>query len=799
MDLDRHAGGDPDERRRHEAQVERQDGGDEAHAGRDERGDHGRAVVERREQQRQVGERDGELQGEPRGEVRSEDDPERGAHDPGRQHRDPGAEVEPLVMLDVGPRVPELGDGDRVGLVVEEVRADPLGGTAEPPEVRRDRRAVHGVPDVHDDGRHDHHRDGRALPHEVDGRELGRAREDENRHPDHLDGREADVRGGHPDDQPEREDPEEERGGGLRAGDEIVSGAHPVQHPCVRRVMDGLDLRNHFVLRLQTVAMPTNSASPDGGPKFVFVTGGVMSGLGKGITAASTGRLLENAGFDVTAVKIDPYLNVDAGTMNPYQHGEVYVLNDGGEVDLDLGNYERFLDEDMSFDQNITTGKLYKNVIEKERAGDYLGKTVQIIPHITDDIKRRIREAAAGHDVCLIEVGGTVGDIEGGPYYEAIRQFTHEENEEDVLLAHVTLVPFSKNGEQKTKPTQHSVKELRSIGLQPDIVVGRCEEKLDPDTKEKIALFCDVPREAVFSNPDVEDIYHVPLVVEEEGLDEHVMERLDIEDAAQPAAERAGWWRDVVTREKSGTVKVALVGKYALEDAYLSIHEALKHAGLEHGVEVEVLWVDAEEMANTHQRRVREADAIVVPGGFGTRGTREKIDAARYARENEVPYLGLCLGFQMAVIEYARNVLGLEGAHSTEMVPETPHPVIGLLPEQYDVEDLGGTMRLGAHATEIQPGTLAAELYGESCTERHRHRYEVNPEYIDDLEAEGLRFSGRANNRMEVLELDDHPFFFGTQFHPEFRSRPGRASPPFVGLLDAAIEKEPTETTEVEV
>ncbi|WP_049997736.1 CTP synthase [Halococcus sediminicola] len=543
--------------------------------------------------------------------------------------------------------------------------------------------------------------------------------------------------------------------------------------------------------------MPTDSG-PDSGPKFVFVTGGVMSGLGKGITAASTGRLLENAGFDVTAVKIDPYLNVDAGTMNPYQHGEVYVLKDGGEVDLDLGNYERFLDADMAFDQNITTGKLYKNVIEKERAGDYLGKTVQIIPHITDDIKRRVRAAAAGHDVCLIEVGGTVGDIEGGPYYEAIRQFAHEEREEDVLLAHVTLVPYSKNGEQKTKPTQHSVKELRSIGLQPDIVVGRCEDELDADTKEKIALFCDVPTEAVFSNPDVEDIYHVPLVVEEEGLDEYVMDRLEIGEAARPKTERASQWRDIVTREQSGTVTVALVGKYALEDAYLSIHEALKHAGLEHGVEVEVLWVDAEEMANTHERRLKEADGIVVPGGFGTRGTGEKIAAARYARENRVPFLGLCLGFQMAVIEHARNVCGMEDAHSTEMEPETPHPVIALLPEQYDVEDLGGTMRLGAHETDIEPGTLAADLYGGSCVERHRHRYEVNPEYIEELESGGMTFSGRANNRMEILELPSHPFFFGTQFHPEFRSRPGRASPPFVGFLDAAIDEREQRVGEVE-
>jgi CTP synthase len=534
--------------------------------------------------------------------------------------------------------------------------------------------------------------------------------------------------------------------------------------------------------------MPTDpDAGPGGGPKFVFVTGGVMSGLGKGITAASTGRLLANAGFDVTAVKIDPYLNVDAGTMNPYQHGEVYVLKDGGEVDLDLGNYERFLGADMTSDQNITTGKLYKDVIEHERAGDYLGNTVQIIPHVTDELKRRIRAAATGHDVCLIEVGGTVGDIEGMPYYEAIRQFVHEEPDEDVLLAHVTLVPYSKNGEQKTKPTQHSVKELRSIGLQPDVVVGRCEDELDPETKGKIALFCDVPDAAVFSNPDVDDVYHVPLMVEEEGLDEYVMNSLGIAEAALPAPERASRWRELVTRERSGVVEVALVGKYALEDAYISIHEALKHAGLERGVEVDVHWVDAEEMASTHQERLRAADAIVVPGGFGSRGTDEKIAAVRYAREHGVPFLGLCLGFQMAVVEAARNVCGLEGADSTEMHPDTPHPVIDLLPEQYDLEDLGGTMRLGAHETAIDPGTLAAALYGDACTERHRHRYEVNPEYIEALEAGGLRFSGRANNRMEILERPEHPFFFGTQFHPEFRSRPGRASPPFVGLLDAAL------------
>ncbi|WP_297884632.1 CTP synthase [uncultured Halorubrum sp.] len=542
-------------------------------------------------------------------------------------------------------------------------------------------------------------------------------------------------------------------------------------------------------------ADPDTGYDPSLGRKFVFVTGGVMSGLGKGITAASTGRLLANAGFDVTAVKVDPYLNVDAGTMNPYEHGEVYVLKDGGEVDLDLGNYERFLGTDMTFDHNVTTGKTYQHVIERERAGDYLGKTVQIIPHVTDDIKRRIREAAEGSDVCLVEIGGTVGDIESMPFLEALRQFAHEEDDEDILFTHVTLVPYSKNGEQKTKPTQHSVKELRSIGLQPDILVGRSEDRLDPETKEKIALFCDVPTDAVFSNPDVEDIYHVPLMVEDEGLDEYVMERLGLVDEALPKAERSTEWRDLVTRDRDEEIDVALVGKYALEDAYMSIHEALKHAGIQTGTEVNVLWVDADETREEHEKRLAEADAVVVPGGFGSRGTDGKIEAIRYARENDVPFLGLCLGFQMAVVEHARNILGLDGAHSAEIDSDTPHPVIDLLPEQYETEDMGGTMRLGAHETDIQPDTLAARVYGaDSCTERHRHRYEVNPEYIDDLEADGLTFSGRADNRMEILERPDHPFFFGTQAHPEFRSRPDRASPPFVSLVEAALGS--TDTTE---
>jgi CTP synthase len=549
---------------------------------------------------------------------------------------------------------------------------------------------------------------------------------------------------------------------------------------------------------------PETGYDPEKGRKFVFVTGGVMSGLGKGITAASTGRLLANAGFDVTAVKIDPYLNVDAGTMNPYQHGEVYVLKDGGEVDLDLGNYERFLGTDMTSDHNVTTGKVYRDVIESERAGDYLGRTVQIIPHVTDDIKRRIREAAEGTDVCIVEVGGTVGDIEGMPYLEALRQFAHEEDDDDLLFVHVTLVPYSKNGEQKTKPTQHSVKELRSIGLQPDVLVGRCSDRLQDEVREKVALFCDVPTDAVFSNPDVEDIYHVPLVVEEEGLDAYVMDRLGLSGEALPPAERDRTWREIVTRERDGEVTVALVGKYDLEDAYMSVHEALKHAGLELGVDVDVAWVDADGTDVRENDALLAADGVVVPGGFGARGTEGKIDAVRYVRENEVPYLGLCLGFQMAVVDHARNVLGLTDAHSAELDADTPHPVIDILPEQHEIEDMGGTMRLGAHTTQIDPGTLAHELYGATeCTERHRHRYEVNPEYIDRLESEGLRFSGRAGPRMEIVERTDHPYFVGTQFHPEFRSRPDRASPPFVGLVEAVLERqaarERSEGEEVEV
>jgi len=526
---------------------------------------------------------------------------------------------------------------------------------------------------------------------------------------------------------------------------------------------------------------------PKKSPKFVFVTGGVMSGLGKGITAASLGRLLKNAGLDVTAVKIDPYLNVDAGTMNPYEHGEVYVLKDGAEVDLDLGNYERFLDTEMTSEHNVTTGKVYRSVIDRERSGDYLGKTVQIIPHVTREIKQRVRDCGEGHDVCLIELGGTVGDIEGMPFLEAVRQMSNEEDEEDFLLIHVTLVPLTNNGEQKTKPTQHSVKSLREIGLHPDIVVGRSDGVLKDETREKISLFCDVPEDAVVSAPDVDDIYHVPLVLEEEGFDSYAMDQLGVESRDDDTG-----WRDVVTQEQDGSVEVALAGKYDFEDAYLSVYEALKHAGLYHNVNVDVRWVETDRMDDGDFDRLESADALIVPGGFGERGTEGKLEAVRYARENGVPFLGLCFGFQMAVIEYARNVVGLEDAHSSEIEEGTPHPVIDLLPEQYDVENLGGTMRLGDKETVIEEETLAHELYGsETVVERHRHRFEVNPEYIEDIEDGGMVFSGRSASgaRMEILELPDHPYFVGTQFHPEFTSRPGDVSPLFVGLVGAAAEE----------
>ncbi len=518
-----------------------------------------------------------------------------------------------------------------------------------------------------------------------------------------------------------------------------------------------------------------------------MVTGGVMSGLGKGITSASIGRLLVDMGYKVVPIKIDPYINIDAGTMNPFQHGEVYVLKDGTEVDLDLGHYERFIGVELTGDHNITTGKIYRNVIEKERRGEYLGQTVQIIPHVTDEIKSWIRRVAkeSGAEICLVEIGGTVGDIEGMPFLEAIRQMKNEEKPEDFLLVHVTLVPLDSSGEQKTKPTQHSVKELRSIGLQPDVIVGRCARKLEEGTRKKISLFCDVPVEAVISAEDASDIYEVPLMFREEKLDEYIISKLGLE-----RRESRDDWENMVKKLRSleKEVKIAVVGKYVdVQDSYLSIREALKHAGIEAGCRVNVLWIDSEELEEKDVEM--DVDGILVPGGFGKRGAEGKIKAIEFARENDIPFLGICFGFQLAVIEFARHVIGWSDANSSELA-ETTHAVIDLLPEQKQVDKLGGTMRLGDIEVTIKPGTIAYKLYGkEKVYERHRHRYEVNPKYIPEFEKRGLIFSGYSDGgkRMEILEYPKNRFFFGTQFHPEFKSRPYSPSPPFVGLVKAAL------------
>ena len=522
--------------------------------------------------------------------------------------------------------------------------------------------------------------------------------------------------------------------------------------------------------------------------KYIVVTGGVMSGLGKGITAASIGRLLVDMGYKVTPIKIDPYINIDAGTMNPFQHGEVYVLKDGTEVDLDLGHYERFIGVELTGEHNITTGKVYSRVIEKERKGEYLGQTVQIIPHVTDEIKAWIRRTASKNDadICLIEIGGTVGDIESMPFLEAVRQMHNEESEEDFMLVHVTLIPLDSGGEQKTKPTQHSVKELRSLGLHPDVIVGRCRERLKESTKKKIALFCDVSPEAVISAEDADDIYEVPLKFREEKLDEILLKRLRLS-----RKEERKEWTDMVERLRGleKEITIAVVGKYIdVRDAYISIREALKHGGIAAGCRVNVLWIDSEDLEWFDEVEI-EADGILVPGGFGKRGSEGKIRAIEYARVNDVPFLGICFGFQLAVIEFARNVLGLEDANSSELA-DTPHPVIDLLPEQKNLEKLGGTMRLGDIEVSIKPDTIAWKLYQrDKIVERHRHRYEVNPEYIEEFESKGLIFSGFSDNgrRMEILELPGNRFFFATQFHPEFKSRPYAPSPPFVGLVKAAL------------
>ncbi len=517
--------------------------------------------------------------------------------------------------------------------------------------------------------------------------------------------------------------------------------------------------------------------------------------MGKGITASSMGRLLKSRGFKITAIKIDPYLNIDAGTMNPFEHGEVFVLDDGGEVDLDLGNYERFLDVNLTSDHNITTGTVYESVIEKEREGEYLGKTVQIIPHITDEIKEQIRSVARSSDadITIVELGGTVGDIESMPFLEAVRQMRTELGEgENCVYIHTTLVPIlSTVGEQKTKPTQHSVKELRSIGIQPDIIVARSEKPLEYSIKRKISLFCDVPLEAVVSAPDAQSIYEVPLILEEQQVTEYLLEKLELPMGGKDLSD----WKDFLERvlEAPHSIRVACVGKYThLTDSYMSHIEAFNHSGAIAGADVEVVLVDS-EMIEEHgiSEDLKSADAILIPGGFGERGIEGKILATRYARENNVPFLGVCLGFQVSTIEIARNVLGLEGAHSTEFDPETPCPVVCLLPEQKKVEKMGGSMRLGSQPVVVSKGSTSYDLYGEELImERHRHRFEVNPKYIERLEDAGWKFKGESPDgiRMEIGELEGHPYFIASQFHPEFKSRPGRPSPLHLGLVKAALD-----------
>lgn len=527
--------------------------------------------------------------------------------------------------------------------------------------------------------------------------------------------------------------------------------------------------------------------------KFIFVTGGVASSLGKGITAASLGRLLKARGFKVALQKIDPYLNVDAGTMNPYQHGEVFVTEDGAETDLDLGHYERFVDLNLTRKSNVTTGQIYGAVIEKERRGEYLGQTVQVIPHLTDEIKSRIHEVAEewDADVTIVEIGGTVGDIEGLPFLEAARQFKLDIGAENVLYLHVTLIPTVAGGELKTKPTQHSVRELRSIGIQPDGIVCRTPLSLTEEMRRKIALFCDIPRDAIFEATDTDFIYEVPLMLEGQGMARWIMRRLDLEDSKPDLND----WHELVRKGRNplDEVTIAVVGKYVqLKDAYLSLIEALKHGGFAWQVKVRIKWVDASQLTDeTAPLLLSDVDGIVVPGGFGYRGIEGKISAIKHARENSIPFLGLCLGLQCAVIEFSRNVCGLKGANSTEF-EETPHPVIVLMDEQRRVVQKGGTMRLGAYPCFLKPGTKIAQIYGTQLVyERHRHRYEVNPRYHEILERNGMVLSGISpdGKLVEAIELLDHPFFIATQFHPEFKSRPNRPHPLFAAFIGASLER----------
>jgi CTP synthase len=530
--------------------------------------------------------------------------------------------------------------------------------------------------------------------------------------------------------------------------------------------------------------------------KFVFVTGGVSSSLGKGLTASSLGRLLKCRGLRVTMCKLDPYINVDPGTMNPGEHGEVFVTDDGGETDLDLGHYERFIDESLNTNSNTTTGSIYRSVIEKERRGDYLGKTVQVIPHVTDEIKGRIRRLASEDiDIVIVEIGGTVGDIEIVPFVEAIRQFRGDIGRDNVCYVHLTLVPYlAPSGEHKTKPTQHSVTELRSGGIQPDVIVCRSDQDISEGLKRKISLQCDVPMDAVISAADAPSIYEIPLVLHEEGLDTVVCQTLGIDVEQAPIDLQA--WEVLVHRVHSleRTVRVGIIGKYVkLPDAYLSVVESLRHASFHHGVEVVIDWIDAETMPDQlESSRLHDLDGIVIPGGFGERGIEGMVLAARYAREHAIPCLGLCLGLQVMVIDVARHLGDLDGANSREFDSLTPHAVIDLMPDQLHVTDKGGTMRLGAYPAMLAPGSVVARAYGsETVVERHRHRYEVNSRYRSKLEAAGLSCSGTSpdDTLVEFVEFPGHPFWVGTQAHPEFKSRPDRAHPLFRELLAAAVDR----------
>lgn len=535
--------------------------------------------------------------------------------------------------------------------------------------------------------------------------------------------------------------------------------------------------------------------------KYIFVTGGVVSSLGKGITAASLGRLLKSRGYKVTIQKFDPYINIDPGTMSPYQHGEVFVTDDGAETDLDLGHYERFIDINLSKNSNTTTGKIYQSVINKERRGDYLGGTVQVIPHITNEIKERVFRVGKqdNADFVITEIGGTVGDIESLPFLEAIRQVKYEVGPHDVIYIHVTLVPYiSAAGELKTKPTQHSVKELRSIGISPDIIVCRSEKPISDEMKRKMAMFCDVDVDAVVQNLTASSIYEVPMLMEKEGLDTIALRKLNMEDKPK---DMQGWYDMVanVLQKYDHKVKIAVVGKYvALQDAYISITESLRHAAVANKTELEIKWVNSEEIEAPEtdmDALMADVDGILVPGGFGNRGIEGKIKAINYARVNKIPFFGICLGMQTAVIEFARNVCGFTGANSSEFDPEGPYPVIDLMPEQVDIEDMGGTMRLGLYPCKITPDSLTAKAYGEELIyERHRHRYEFNNAYREELTKNGLKLGGTLPNGrlVEIVELhtEVHPWFLAVQFHPEFKSRPTRPHPLFRDFIAAALREQ---------